>query len=99
MLKATVSSVVCLGLLAGAAEGTAQVLPADRTTVWNAGVAGGIPNRTTRCAAVDAATYGSGAQKTPLPNLGGGPRELVTFIGAFKPGDVRAHILIKPSDA
>jgi len=43
--------------------------------------------------------YGSGAQKTPLPNLGGGPRELVTFIGAFKPGDVRAQILIKPSDA
>lgn len=42
--------------------------------------------------------FGSGAQKTPLPNLGGGPRELVTFIGAFKAGDVRAHVFIHPSD-
>lgn len=42
--------------------------------------------------------FGSGAKRKPLPDLGGGPRELVTFIGAYKPGDVRAHLLIKPSD-
>jgi hypothetical protein len=54
--------VLCLGLLAWAAEGSAQILPADRTTVWNAGVPGGIPARTTVCAGVDAATYGGGAQ-------------------------------------
>lgn len=42
--------------------------------------------------------FGKGAVRKPLPDLGGGPRELVTFIGAYKPGDVRAHLLIKPSD-
>lgn len=42
--------------------------------------------------------FGSGAQKTPLPNLGGGPRELVSYIGAFKAGDPRGHIWINPSD-
>lgn len=42
--------------------------------------------------------HGSGAKKTPLPNLGGGPRELLAFIGAFSVGDPRGHVLIKPSD-
>jgi len=33
----------------------------DRRTTWNAGVAGGIPARSTVCRTVDAATYGNGA--------------------------------------
>ncbi|HEV8383761.1 MAG TPA: DUF5309 family protein [Candidatus Acidoferrales bacterium] len=41
---------------------------------------------------------GAGAEKKVLPDLGGGPRELLKFTGAWKPGDCRAHILIKPSD-
>lgn len=40
-----------------------SMLPADRATVWNPGMmsAGGIPNRTTICATINAATYGNGA--------------------------------------
>ncbi len=40
------------------------VLTADRRTVWNPGLnsVGGIPNRTTVCATVQASTYGNGAQ-------------------------------------
>ena len=43
---------------------TFPVLTADRRTVWNPGLnaVGGIPNRTTVCATVQAATYGNGAQ-------------------------------------
>ena len=41
---------------------TSGLLPADRMTVWNPGVAGGIPSRSTVCATVNAATYGNGAQ-------------------------------------
>ena len=37
-------------------------LSADRRTVWNPGVTGGIPNRTTICAKINASTYGNGAQ-------------------------------------
>ena len=37
------------------------LLPPDRLTVWNLGVAGGIPNRTTVCATVNASTYGNGS--------------------------------------
>lgn len=39
-----------------------DVLPADRRTVWQPGIPGGIPARTTKCATLDAATYGNGAQ-------------------------------------
>jgi hypothetical protein len=39
-----------------------DVLPPDRLTVWNPGVVGGIPARTTVCATLDAATWGGGAQ-------------------------------------
>ncbi len=42
--------------------------------------------------------HGTGAKRTPLADAGGGPRELLAFIGAFHAGDVRSHILIKPSD-
>src|SRR6266545_4202889 len=38
-----------------------EILPPDRLTVWNPGVAGGIPARAS-CANIDAATYGDGAQ-------------------------------------
>lgn len=41
---------------------------------------------------------GKGSTKLPLPNLGGGPRELLTYTGAWKPGDVRSYCVIKPSD-
>src|SRR5260370_5391083 len=37
-------------------------LSADRRTVWNPGVTGGIPNRTTICANINASTYGNGTQ-------------------------------------
>jgi len=38
----------------------AVLFPADRTTAWNPGIPGGIPERTTICATVNAATYGNG---------------------------------------
>src|SRR5262245_26453127 len=59
-MKAT-AFLACLGLACGAAQASAQILPADRTTVWRPGVPGGVPNRTTVCASVNASTYGSGA--------------------------------------
>ncbi len=39
-------------------------LPADRRTVWNPGLnsVGGVPNRTTICANINASTYGNGTQ-------------------------------------
>jgi hypothetical protein len=37
------------------------VLGDDRTTVWQPGVTGGIPARTTVCATVNASSYGNGA--------------------------------------
>ena len=37
-----------------------DIIPADRRTVWNPGIPGGIPSRTTICATVAAATYGNG---------------------------------------
>ena len=43
----------------------AEIIPADRRTDWAAGVAvgvpGGIPDRTTIGATVDAAVYGAGS--------------------------------------
>ena len=41
---------------------TADIVPAGRGTVWNPGIPGGIPNYTTVCATINAATYGNGAQ-------------------------------------
>jgi hypothetical protein len=48
--------VACARLLA------ADVLPPERRTTWNPGIPGGVPNRTTVCATLDAADYGNGAQ-------------------------------------
>jgi hypothetical protein len=41
-----------------------SLLPVERRTVWNPGLnaVGGIPNRTTVCATINAATYGNGSQ-------------------------------------
>src|SRR4029079_19429276 len=40
----------------------ADVVPADRRTVWNPGIPGGVPVRTTICASIQASTYGNGTQ-------------------------------------
>lgn len=45
----------------------AQIMPADRATVWNPGVTGGIPIRMTVCATLTASTYGNGAQDASAP--------------------------------
>ena len=44
--------------------GATYALPAERTTAWKPGVTlnGGIPDRTTVCATLDAATFGNGSQ-------------------------------------
>jgi hypothetical protein len=49
MTRTGTALLVCLGFFSGAARLSAQVLPADRTTVWNPGLnsVGGIPARTT----------------------------------------------------
>jgi hypothetical protein len=43
---------------------SSNFIPADRRTTWTPGMmtVGGIPNRTTVCATVQASTYGNGAQ-------------------------------------
>jgi len=41
---------------------TGAIIPADRLTVWNPGIPGGVPARSTVCASIDASTYGGGAQ-------------------------------------
>jgi hypothetical protein len=53
---------LCVGCLCFSTHASAQVLPADRTTVWSPGVVGGIPGRTTVCATLNASTYGNGSQ-------------------------------------
>jgi hypothetical protein len=45
----------------GVASAPAGV-PAVRLTTWNPGIPGGVPSRTTVCANLDAAAYGSGAR-------------------------------------
>ena len=55
--------VLALVSLGSALPAAAQILPADRLTTWNPGVAGGIPSRTTICATIDAAAYGNGADE------------------------------------
>jgi len=52
---------VALVFLAHALPVTADVLPPERRTLWNPGIPGGVPARTTVCATVDASTYGNGA--------------------------------------
>ena len=42
--------------------GAFMLIPGARLTTWNPGVPGGVPARTTVCANVSAATYGSGTQ-------------------------------------
>ncbi len=51
-----------LGALAQAHVAAADILPAGRRTIWNPGIPGGIPVRTTVCATVNASTYGNGTQ-------------------------------------
>ena len=41
---------------------TGALIPADRLTVWNPGIPGGLPVRNAVCASIDASTYGGGAQ-------------------------------------
>jgi hypothetical protein len=38
-----------------------ELLPTERQTVWNPGIPGGIPVRTTVCTTVEASTYGNGS--------------------------------------
>jgi len=53
--------VAALGILVRALPAGADILPPERRTVWNPGIPGGIPARTTICATVNASTYGNGA--------------------------------------
>ena len=45
---------------AAVSVGTFNLIPAERLTAWNPGIAGGVPARTTLCATVSASTYGNG---------------------------------------
>jgi hypothetical protein len=56
-LLALLSSFV---FLAQVGSSVADILPTDRRTVWNPGIPGGIPARTTVCKNVAASTYGNG---------------------------------------
>src|SRR5690242_3469411 len=40
---------------------TFTLVPGDRLTVWNPGIPGGVPSRTTVCATVDAAKFNNGS--------------------------------------
>ena len=53
-------ALVAIALVGFAPPLLADILPADRRTVWNPGLPGGIPARTTVCANVNASTYGNG---------------------------------------
>jgi hypothetical protein len=46
------------GASSGGVADLDTVIPADRHTVWQPGIPGGIPARTTVCATLDAATFG-----------------------------------------
>jgi hypothetical protein len=50
-----------LGALAQGQVTAADILPAERQTVWAPGIPGGIPVRTAVCATVQASTYGNGS--------------------------------------
>ncbi len=39
---------------------TFTLVPPDRLTLWNPGIPGGVPTRTTVCATINASTYGNG---------------------------------------
>jgi hypothetical protein len=49
------------GFLALAASARADLVPAERRTVWNPGIPGGVPARTTVCASLTAASFGDGS--------------------------------------
>jgi len=51
--------IIAAGFISAAADVGAQILPPDRTTTWRPGVVGGIPSRTTVCAILTAASFGS----------------------------------------
>lgn len=54
-------SVVCASLFVFPFSARAEIIPATRRVDWSsAGVSGGIPNRSTVCATLDAAVYGNG---------------------------------------
>src|ERR1700674_4824356 len=61
--KTLASVLASLTFALAAHPAAADMIPADRTTVWNAGLTavGGIPNRTTICATVNASSYGNGS--------------------------------------
>jgi hypothetical protein len=60
-ISSFVPMLVALGALAQSVPATGAIIPANRSTVWNPGIPGGVPVRTTVCAAVNASTYGDGA--------------------------------------
>jgi len=46
---------------AGGPAHAGEIIPPDRRTTWNPGIAGGVPARADVCATVNASTYGNGA--------------------------------------
>jgi hypothetical protein len=73
-------------VIASTAPGRAQIIPDDRTIDWSdAGIPGGIPERTTICATIDAATYGTGttdATAALQDAIDGCPDDQVVYIPA-----------------
>jgi len=61
MCAATAVACACTAGDSASKPGGIYSIPADRVTAWNPGIPGGIPARTTICAALDAA-YGDGAR-------------------------------------
>ncbi len=59
VLATSVADVLKIGT-AVVSVATFNLIPAVRSTVWNPGIAGGVPARTTVCATVNASTYGNG---------------------------------------
>jgi hypothetical protein len=59
VLATSVADVLKIGT-AVVSVATFNLIPAVRRTVWNPGIAGGVPARTTVCATVNASTYGNG---------------------------------------
>ncbi|HEY6807224.1 MAG TPA: hypothetical protein VI160_00440, partial [Gemmatimonadales bacterium] len=53
---ATAAVTVAVGL-----PSITNVIPAQRLTVWNPGIPGGVPSRTTVCATVNASSFGNGS--------------------------------------
>jgi hypothetical protein len=49
-----------IGTATAVVDAPGTIIPSARRTIWNPGIAGGIPSRTTICAPINAATYGNG---------------------------------------